>query len=53
MRGNKLPHMIHYDRKNEMTINLDECRHIENAPLINVLLSEGVNVVEDRRGCAV
>lgn len=36
-----------------MTANLDGCRHIENAPLIDVLLSKGVNVVEDRGGRAV
>lgn len=36
-----------------MILNLNECGHIKNAPLINVLLSEGVNVVEDGRGCAV
>lgn len=36
-----------------MTINLDGCGNVENEPLIDVLLSEGVNVVEDRRGCAV
>lgn len=36
-----------------MIVNLDGCGHIENAPLIDVLLSEGVNVVEDRGGCVV
>lgn len=46
--------MIHYNRtQSQMTINLDGCGNVENEPLINVLLSEGVNVVEDRGGCAV
>lgn len=36
-----------------MTANLDGCRHIENAPLIDVLLSKRVNVVENRGGCTV
>lgn len=33
--------------KNKMTIHLNGCRHVENASLIDVLLSECVNVVED------
>lgn len=37
----------------ERTINLKGCRHIEDVSPINVLLSEGVDVVEDRRACAV
>lgn len=36
-----------------MKVDLDGCRHVENAFLINVLLTEGVNVFKSRRGCAV
>lgn len=30
--------------------NLDERRHVKNAALVDVLLGEGVDVVEDGRG---
>lgn len=33
--------------------NLDEGRHVKNAALVDVLLGEGVDVVEDRRGRCV
>lgn len=44
---------LFHDSVNDVTINLDGCRDVEDAPLINVVLSEGVNVVENWRGCAV
>lgn len=39
--------------RNEMMKNLDKCRNIDDAPLINILLAEGVNVFRGRWGCAV
>lgn len=33
--------------------NLDKRRHVKYAALVDVLLGEGVDVVEDRRGCGV
>lgn len=55
-RGNDWPRASILERMSDLNPteqNLDEGRHVKNAALVDVLLGEGVDVVEDRRGRGV